>query len=282
MRLLVSVRSAEEVSAALAGGADIIDAKEPARGSLGRVTPAVLSAIAARTPASVPFSVALGDCADLDTLRAALDGVRLGERLAQVYLKLGFAGVRSLERSRIARDRSCQRQWAGDRRGGLRGLRCSPEPLRRKRAARRDRRPRGRFPGGYLAEGRAHPARPSLDRGLNRAVAASPRRRPALRRGWESRSRWRSPAWAWSPMYSVSAARPAAAVGPARWMPVEWPRDAEPTESGAGAQSRGVSTRSPYASGGRLAERDALPSPMPFQTLQVLVAASARPRGSGA
>ena len=98
MRLLVSVRSAEEVSAALAGGADIIDAKEPARGSLGRVTPAVLSAIAARTPASVPLSVALGDCADLDTLRAALDGVRLGERSAPVYLKLGFAGVRSLKR----------------------------------------------------------------------------------------------------------------------------------------------------------------------------------------
>jgi len=87
--LLVSVRSVEEVSAALAGGADIIDAKEPARGSLGRVTPAVLSAIAARTPASVPLSVALGDCADLDTLRAALDGVRLGERIAPVYLKLG-------------------------------------------------------------------------------------------------------------------------------------------------------------------------------------------------
>jgi uncharacterized protein (UPF0264 family) len=98
MRLLVSVRSAEEVSAALAGGADIIDAKEPGRGSLGRVTPAVLSAIAARTPASVPLSAALGDCADFDTLRSALDGVRLGERIAQVYLKLGFAGVRSVER----------------------------------------------------------------------------------------------------------------------------------------------------------------------------------------
>jgi len=98
MRLLVSVRSAEEVSAALAGGADIIDAKEPGRGSLGRVTPAVLAAIAARTPASVPLSVALGDCADLDSLRVALDGARLGERIAQVYLKLGFAGVRSLER----------------------------------------------------------------------------------------------------------------------------------------------------------------------------------------
>ena len=35
MRLLVSVRSAAEVGPALAGGADIIDAKEPGRGSLG-------------------------------------------------------------------------------------------------------------------------------------------------------------------------------------------------------------------------------------------------------
>ena len=35
MRLLVSVRSAAEVAAAVAGGADIIDAKEPTAGSLG-------------------------------------------------------------------------------------------------------------------------------------------------------------------------------------------------------------------------------------------------------
>jgi (5-formylfuran-3-yl)methyl phosphate synthase len=98
MRLLVSVRSAEEVKAALAGGADIIDAKEPARGSLGAVTTAVLAAIAARTPTSVPLSVALGDCTELDTLRDALGAACIGERSAPVYLKLGFAGVRSLER----------------------------------------------------------------------------------------------------------------------------------------------------------------------------------------
>jgi uncharacterized protein (UPF0264 family) len=98
MRLLVSVRSAEEVAAALAGGADIIDAKEPARGSLGAVTPAVLSGIAARTPASVPLSVALGDCTDLDELRAAMDAARLSTRGGPVYLKLGFAGVPSVER----------------------------------------------------------------------------------------------------------------------------------------------------------------------------------------
>ena len=98
MRLLVSVRSGEEVAAALAGGADIIDAKEPARGSLGAVTAAVLATIAAHTPSSVPLSVALGDCTDLDGLRAALDVARTGERSAPVYLKMGFAGVPSLER----------------------------------------------------------------------------------------------------------------------------------------------------------------------------------------
>ena len=40
MQLLVSVRSAVEVAPALAGGADIIDAKEPDRGSLGAVSAA--------------------------------------------------------------------------------------------------------------------------------------------------------------------------------------------------------------------------------------------------
>jgi uncharacterized protein (UPF0264 family) len=98
MRLLVSVRSAEEVAAALAGGADIIDAKEPARGSLGAVTSAVLSAIAGHTPAWVPLSVALGDCTDLDELRATMDAARPPDRPAPVYLKLGFAGTRSLGR----------------------------------------------------------------------------------------------------------------------------------------------------------------------------------------
>jgi uncharacterized protein (UPF0264 family) len=98
MPLLVSVRSAEEVSAALAGGADIIDAKEPARGSLGAVDPEVLSAIAARTPGSVPLSVALGDCATEEEVRCAVSAVRLPKRSAPVYLKLGFAGIASADR----------------------------------------------------------------------------------------------------------------------------------------------------------------------------------------
>jgi uncharacterized protein (UPF0264 family) len=98
MPLLVSVRNAEEVTAALAGGADIIDAKEPARGGLGPVAPEVLDAIAARTPAWVPLSVALGDHTGDETVRAAVTGVRLARRTAPVFLKVGFAGLRSTDR----------------------------------------------------------------------------------------------------------------------------------------------------------------------------------------
>jgi uncharacterized protein (UPF0264 family) len=42
MRLLVSVANGDEAAAALAGGADIIDAKDPAAGPLGAVTIDVL------------------------------------------------------------------------------------------------------------------------------------------------------------------------------------------------------------------------------------------------
>jgi uncharacterized protein (UPF0264 family) len=99
MRLLVSVRAAAEVVPALAGGADIIDAKEPAHGSLGPVSAQVLQEIAALVPPTIPLSVALGDFraveAARDTVRASLavlDGV---PRRAPLYLKLGFSGERS-------------------------------------------------------------------------------------------------------------------------------------------------------------------------------------------
>jgi (5-formylfuran-3-yl)methyl phosphate synthase len=92
MRLLVSVRAGDEVAAALAGGADIIDAKEPARGSLGPVSPEVLQAIAARMPEPVPLSVALGDFTEPTAVRLAVAGAKLPVRRASSYVKLGFAG----------------------------------------------------------------------------------------------------------------------------------------------------------------------------------------------
>ena len=95
MRLLVSVRAGEEVAAALAGGADIIDAKEPARGSLGPVSPEVLLAIAARVPESVALSAALGDFTAPDAVRRAVAAAEVPGRRAPTYVKLGFAGERS-------------------------------------------------------------------------------------------------------------------------------------------------------------------------------------------
>ncbi|MGH7527643.1 MAG: (5-formylfuran-3-yl)methyl phosphate synthase, partial [Gemmatimonadales bacterium] len=95
MRLLVSVRSAAEVAAALAGGADIIDAKEPARGALGAVDPAVLGRIAAEVPGAVPLSIALGDLRTVREVEGAIAGAGVRRREGGVYLKIGFAGVRS-------------------------------------------------------------------------------------------------------------------------------------------------------------------------------------------
>jgi uncharacterized protein (UPF0264 family) len=82
----------------LAGGADIIDAKEPTRGSLGAVEPEMLAAIIARVPGSCALSVALGDVASFDDVVAAITPLHIPARPGPVFLKLGFAGVRSQER----------------------------------------------------------------------------------------------------------------------------------------------------------------------------------------
>ena len=97
MQLLVSVRSAAEVGPALSGGADIIDAKEPGRGSLGPVSPAALGEILALVPPEYPFSVALGDLASPEDVITAIASLELPVRPTPTYLKLGFAGVRSPE-----------------------------------------------------------------------------------------------------------------------------------------------------------------------------------------
>ena len=51
MRLLVSVVSAREARRALAGGADIIDVKDPSQGPLGAPSPRVLSEVVAEVGA---------------------------------------------------------------------------------------------------------------------------------------------------------------------------------------------------------------------------------------
>jgi (5-formylfuran-3-yl)methyl phosphate synthase len=93
MRLLVSVRSADEVEAALAGGADIIDAKDPERGALGAVEPVTLHDIAEQVACELPLSVALGDCTTAAHVEAQVRRLSLPKRLGATYLKLGFAGL---------------------------------------------------------------------------------------------------------------------------------------------------------------------------------------------
>ena len=112
-RLLVSVRTPEEAQAALEGGADLLDIKDPGRGSLGMATPTaireilqalhrVLSHRVARPDegrawttnlhdahaTSVPLSLACGEVVDWE------QPVRIPEVDAFQYLKFGLAGLR--------------------------------------------------------------------------------------------------------------------------------------------------------------------------------------------
>lgn len=89
MQLLVSVQSVEEARIARAGGADIVDAKDPARGALGAVAPGVLAAIRAAFPDDIPVSAALGDVRSVAEVEVAFAGLPGG----LAFVKAGFAGV---------------------------------------------------------------------------------------------------------------------------------------------------------------------------------------------
>jgi uncharacterized protein (UPF0264 family) len=64
-RLLVSVRNAAEAAVALRAGADLIDIKEPAKGSLGAPTNQTVEEVVTTVAGAVPVSVALGELRDL-------------------------------------------------------------------------------------------------------------------------------------------------------------------------------------------------------------------------
>ena len=63
--LLVSVRSAAEATAALAGGADVIDVKEPTRGSLGSADWVTIQGVVRVVNGTVPVTAAMGELVDL-------------------------------------------------------------------------------------------------------------------------------------------------------------------------------------------------------------------------
>lgn len=89
MRLLVSVRDAVEARAALVGGGEIIDAKEPGAGALGPVSGDVLCAIRAVVPPEIPCSAALGDVTSREEVDRALAHIDV----PLSFVKLGFRGI---------------------------------------------------------------------------------------------------------------------------------------------------------------------------------------------
>jgi (5-formylfuran-3-yl)methyl phosphate synthase len=96
-KLLVSVVSAEEAERAVAGGADIVDVKDPDEGALGAPAPSVLEEIARVVGAAAPLSVALGDLPDLPhTAALAARGAALA---GAAYVKIGLRGVCELDRA---------------------------------------------------------------------------------------------------------------------------------------------------------------------------------------
>lgn len=90
-QLLISVFGVDEVDAALAGGADIVDVKNPAEGSLGAPTPGLLRAVRSRVAPPIRLSAALGDAPNLPgTMALAAAGAAA---CGADYLKIGLLGA---------------------------------------------------------------------------------------------------------------------------------------------------------------------------------------------
>src|SRR5437667_201273 len=93
MHLLISVAGPAEARAALRGGADVIDAKDPRRGALGPVPLHRLAAIRAAVAGARPLSAALGDAASEEALAGAVAAaVAVGVAFVKVALAGGLSG----------------------------------------------------------------------------------------------------------------------------------------------------------------------------------------------
>lgn len=100
MRLLVTAIDDADARTAVAGGADIVDVKNPAEGSLGAPAPATIAAVRAAVPASIPVSVAIGD----QSLPGAAALAAVGAaNLGAAYVKLGLRNVSADEAVQLLR-----------------------------------------------------------------------------------------------------------------------------------------------------------------------------------
>jgi uncharacterized protein (UPF0264 family) len=91
MKLLVSVVDVGEAREAAAAGADIVDVKNPAEGSLGAPSPSVIAGVRSAVPTELPVSAAIGDMPNLPgtAALAALGAARSGA----MFVKVGLWGV---------------------------------------------------------------------------------------------------------------------------------------------------------------------------------------------
>jgi (5-formylfuran-3-yl)methyl phosphate synthase len=99
MQLLVSVADAADAAAAIDGGADIIDAKDPTRGPLGPVAPETLAAILATVAGRRPVSAAGAASVGLAFVKLEFGRARGAPRIAECALVLAaYADVPGYER----------------------------------------------------------------------------------------------------------------------------------------------------------------------------------------
>ncbi len=95
LKLLISSINESEAAEAIAGGADIIDVKNPKEGALGANFPWVIKRIREITPENVEVSCTLGEAPNLPgaTSLAALGAATIGVN----YIKAGLCGLKTPE-----------------------------------------------------------------------------------------------------------------------------------------------------------------------------------------
>jgi (5-formylfuran-3-yl)methyl phosphate synthase len=95
LKLLISPINEVEAKEAIAGGADIIDVKNPLEGALGANYPWVIKSIKQLTPKPLEVSCAIGDAPNLPgTISLAAFGAAA---LGVDYIKVGLFGVKTVE-----------------------------------------------------------------------------------------------------------------------------------------------------------------------------------------
>jgi uncharacterized protein (UPF0264 family) len=95
MRLLISCADEKEAAEAVAGGADIVDVKNPWEGALGAGFPWTIRSVRKIVPANVEVSCTIGD---LPNLPGSVSLAALGAAATGVdYIKIGLSGAKTEE-----------------------------------------------------------------------------------------------------------------------------------------------------------------------------------------